>query len=149
MRRDKVVPAAHILFIQTGELLLLRRGQNVKYGAGLLSVPAGHVERGESPVASAIREAGEEVGLSVRAEDCRLVHVLHRIIPNRPNDRINYFFEAMSWAGVPENKEEAKGKCSELFWTKDWPHDGMVDFVAQALREYRKGNLYSEMCQND
>lgn len=56
--------AAGVLIVREGRLLLGRRGPNAT-AAGKWGLPAGFVERGERVEDAAIREAREEVGLSV------------------------------------------------------------------------------------
>ena len=46
-------------------LLLIRRGHDP--GAGLWSLPGGHVEPGETDEAAVVREVAEETGLDVTA----------------------------------------------------------------------------------
>jgi 8-oxo-dGTP diphosphatase len=48
-----------------GRLLVMRRAG--AHGAGTLALPGGHQEFGESPEQTAVREVGEETGLTVVA----------------------------------------------------------------------------------
>jgi 8-oxo-dGTP pyrophosphatase MutT (NUDIX family) len=68
-RRDTV--AAAVLFFDEAERVLL---VDPVYKAGW-EFPGGVVETGESPSAAAVREAAEELGLALRAEDLRLLVV--------------------------------------------------------------------------
>jgi len=67
-QRHSIISAAYLLFFKENRVLLLRR-LNTGYQDGSYSVPAGHVEEGESLLRCLIREAKEEVGLSLAAED--------------------------------------------------------------------------------
>ena len=51
------------VLLRAGSRLLvgLRRGE---YGGGTWSVPSGHLERGEDPIACAVRELAEETGIA-------------------------------------------------------------------------------------
>lgn len=55
-------------------LLLTERSHLVEHHKGQISLPGGVVERGESPLRAALREAGEEIG--VRAEDVTVLGAL-------------------------------------------------------------------------
>ena len=60
-------PAAVLcaLFEELGEahVLLTRRSSNLRSHTGEVSFPGGRLEDGEAPVAAALREAGEEIGV--------------------------------------------------------------------------------------
>lgn len=57
--------AACVVPERDGQLLLLRRG--ISPGRGKWVMPGGFVDRGELPAEAAVREAAEEVGLTVEA----------------------------------------------------------------------------------
>ncbi len=58
------VPAAGVLVVEDGRILLVKRRYDPRAGAWCL--PAGFMEAGEHPEASAVRETLEETGLRVR-----------------------------------------------------------------------------------
>ncbi len=51
------------------ELLLIRRGQHLRYHAGQIALPGGRQEPEESLLQTAIRETREEIGVSLSAHD--------------------------------------------------------------------------------
>ena len=51
-----------------GEILLLKRSKDSKYGPGLWGFPAGHLEEGETPEQCATRELIEETGPDISVE---------------------------------------------------------------------------------
>lgn len=73
--RHKAVPAVYLFLKKDGRIFLMRR-MNTGYEDGNYMVPSGHVEKGESLTDAMIRETMEEVGVSVRKEDLRLVHTV-------------------------------------------------------------------------
>lgn len=58
------VPAAGVLVVEEGRILLVKRRYAPRVGSWCL--PAGFMEAGEHPEVSAVREAHEETGLHVR-----------------------------------------------------------------------------------
>ncbi len=57
-----------------------------------------------------IREAKEEIGIELKPEDSKLVHVMHRKEPSK--ERVNFFFTASKWVGEPKIMEPQK--CDNL-----------------------------------
>jgi 8-oxo-dGTP diphosphatase len=56
---------ANLLFIvHAGEILLIRKKRG--FGAGKINGPGGKVDPGETPLAAALRETFEELGITVR-----------------------------------------------------------------------------------
>ena len=72
---DRRTPGAGgVVFDAEGRLLLVRRGREPL--RGMWSVPGGHVEPGEEPHETVVREVFEETGLRVRV--ARLAGVVER-----------------------------------------------------------------------
>lgn len=137
--RFVVVPAAYVLLLR-GEgddrevLLQLRRGTDYMDGHWAAAA-AGHVERGETAVDAAHREAAEEI--AVTGLDLQFVTAMQRTQHDLPIDeRIDFFFVARCWAGEPRVVEAEK--CAELRWCRlDALPDPVVPherFVLDALR---------------
>ena len=110
-QRFKFLVAVHAFFIQENEVLLLERA-NSGYMDGFYSVPAGHVDGGESIVEAMRREVREEVGIKL-SDGLEPAHVMHRLISN-DEERIDYFFVIESWTGNPKNNE--LHKCAGISW---------------------------------
>lgn len=102
--------AVHVLLVRDGRILLLRRA-NTGYEDGNYSVIAGHVERGEQVIETAVREAREEAGIEIATADMRIAGVMHR---RAEDDRIDFFVAAERWSGEPRIAEP--GKCDDLRW---------------------------------
>ena len=77
MDRFKMIASSYLILVVDGKILLSRRYQT-GYEDGKYSLPAGHVEKGETLTQCMAREASEEIGLMVRPEKFILVHVMHR-----------------------------------------------------------------------
>ena len=128
-----------MLFFRDGETLLLRR-YRTGWQDGYYSVVAGHVEANETLAQAAIREAREEAGVVIEADDLELVHVVHR---RSDEERLSFFFMARAWQGEPFNAEP--DKCDDMIWVNiDQLPPNMVEYVAQALGEIESAALYSE-----
>ncbi|OLO67645.1 NUDIX hydrolase [Actinomyces oris] len=95
---------------ETQVLLQLRRGTGYMDGHWACGA-SGHVEAAESVLETALREADEELGIGVDAEDLTALTAMHRT-----NDlggaaleqRIDLFFTLRTWAGTPSVREPAK-----------------------------------------
>ncbi|SDI43397.1 ADP-ribose pyrophosphatase YjhB, NUDIX family [Nonomuraea jiangxiensis] len=128
--RFRPIVDVHVLLLRrapgSGEVLLGRR-TGTGFGDGLWHLPSGHLEEGEPVIDAAVREAKEELGVTLDPADLTLVHVMHRA-----PERLGLFFRTETWAGEPYNAEP--DKCSELAWwpVNALPHD-MIDSPAAAI----------------
>lgn len=129
---------AYLILKQENKILLHLR-KNTGYCDGMWSLVAGHVEDGESATAGMIREAREEVGISI--EQIEVVHIMHRKT-NRLN--IDVFFDCRSWQGEIQNLEPEKCEKLEFFPLSSLPSN-LVDYNAMALRYILEGKIYSEL----
>lgn len=138
--RHKVIPASYLVLRKENKILLLRRF-NTGYEDGKYSMPAGHVDEGETFTESLIREVAEEVGISLKLEDVRVVHIMHR--KSIENERVDTFFVAEKWEGEIKNMEPHK--CNDLSW---FPLDNLpentIPYIRQALDCIRDKKFYSE-----
>ncbi|RJQ20793.1 NUDIX domain-containing protein [Candidatus Woesearchaeota archaeon] len=101
--------------------IIIRRGDNVviqqrkgAHGAGTWSVPGGHLEFGETPKETAIREALEETGLHVK--NPRVIGVTNDIMQSEGKHYITLFVETDYSHGELTNPEP--DKIIETKWAK-------------------------------
>lgn len=93
-------------------VLLLQRGPRAKFGRGLWDLPVGKNEAGEPVTATATRELREETGLTVRAEDLHVVHVVHGARGvEAPAGFLTVVFATQRWTGEAVNLEPGKHTC--------------------------------------
>ncbi|MGW7411878.1 NUDIX hydrolase [Streptomyces sp. NPDC054863] len=138
--RHTEVVDVHLILRRGADVLLARRA-GTGYADGLLNGPSGHVEDGEDVRRAMIREAAEEIGITLSPEDVSVALVMqHRGPGGRP--RTGWFFEA--WydpADPPANREP--DKCSGLSWhpLSALPDD-MVAYCRAGLEAYRAGERF-------
>ena len=96
--------AIYALFIRNNKLLLFRRA-NTGWQDGLYGIPGGHLEKDETILQGACREALEESGLKVKPDDLELTHIVHR---KSNYVYIDLFFKTTKWEGEPSITEENK-----------------------------------------
>lgn len=143
--RFKLVVAVHLFLIKHGKVLLLRRF-NTGYEDGNYSVPAGHIDGGESITTAMQREALEEIGLTIAKEDLEVIHVMHRnplTDTGSTQERIEFFFSAKKFQGKPTIMES--DKCDELQWA-DLDHlpTNVVPYIKAALEAVNHELIFSE-----
>lgn len=129
----------HLFFFRENEVLLLRRF-NTGFRDGEYSVPAGHLDGGETVVAAAAREAEEEIGVRIDAKHTIFSSVMHRI---EDEERVDFFVHVLKWQGEPFNAEP--DKCDDLRWADlDQLPANTVPYVKQALRNHLSGVQFDE-----
>jgi 8-oxo-dGTP diphosphatase len=90
-RHDRYPVAAHLMLRgPDGKILLMRRA-GTDYGEGQYAFPAGHVDLGETPTQSIIRETAEELGIAIAPA-------------------------SLAWAGIMFRRSLEPRKCTELAW---------------------------------
>ena len=135
-----IIPAVFVVFRREQKILVGRRLG--AWGSGLLCLPGGHVEAGESFKMAAVREMKEEVGLDISAQNLIPFHIMSRR-NEEWQELIDVYFAIDSWGGEPINNEPEK--CSELLWVPvdDLPKD-LVSILVDALNFSSQGIFYSE-----
>ncbi|MBO0654569.1 NUDIX domain-containing protein [Streptomyces triculaminicus] len=134
---------AHLLFERRGHVLLGLRPPDALFAANIWHVPAGHVER-ESVRACAVREADEELGITVAEPDLELVHTVHLLHADNSVPRLQLFFRVHRWQGEPQLMEP--DRCVEWRW---WPLHALpeptVEYTVAALEGMANGWPYTDM----
>lgn len=139
-KRHTLVPASYLVLRRGNEVLLSRRFQT-GYEDGKYSVPAGHVETGETFSEALMREIGEEIGITLEKESVRLAHMMQR--KSADSERMDAFFVAETWQGDIQNKEPEK--CDDLRWFPlDHLPEHIIPYIRQALESIQIGTMYSE-----
>ena len=132
--RPRLIVDVNLIVVDDGKLLLAKR-HNTGFADGLYSLPAGHLELGESVLSAAIREAKEELGISVPAGGINFAEVMHN---SYGLGRLSFFFEVRDWSGDVVNMEPHK--CEHLRWFNltSLPQD-MVPYIKAGVLHYIAG----------
>ena len=141
--RYSIICASYLILIRSGKILMLRRF-NTGYEDGKYSLPAGHVEGGESVAQTVIRETHEEVGIEIRKEDIKLLHVMHRKGTDHNDERLDFFFSCEKWSGEVKNCEPEK--CDDLKWfpMEELPENAIL-YIKQAIESGAAGITYGDL----
>lgn len=138
----KIIPAVYALFVKDSQILLSRRFQT-GWQDGNYSLPAGHIDGGETLRQAMAREALEEVGVRVGLDDLDFAVIIHRNTGDLANERIDFFFLVEKWQGEIKNAEPAK--CDDLAWFSfDNLPKNMVPGIREAINCYRNKINYYE-----
>lgn len=139
--RYKLGSFVSLILRKDDKVLLIRRFQTGSED-GMYGCAGGGLDPDETITQAAIREAAEELGIGIRQEDLKVVHVVHRKTPTN-KQVIGFFFEAVSWQGTPANKEPHKCDDIQWFYINDLPNNTQPTFkhVVQMLD---KKVFYSE-----
>jgi 8-oxo-dGTP diphosphatase len=137
--RAKFPTTVHLFFFRGNQILMIRRF-NTGYADGQFSVPAGHLDGGETVIAAARREALEEVGVHIDPQDIEFSSVMHRL---DGEERVDFFLKIHKWAGEPVNAEP--DKCDELRWVSvnDLPAN-TIPYIRQALQNHAQATRFDE-----
>ena len=140
--RTKFPVTVHLWFFRDNQILLSRRF-NTGYADGQYSVPAGHLDGGETVMDAAAREAAEEVGVNIEPSDMTFSTVMHRMEGDQEDERVDFFVRVRQWQGEPFNAEP--DKCDDLRWVNiDQLPANVVPYVRQALRNHLTGIPFDE-----
>lgn len=138
--RFKLIPAVYLVLIEDDKILLSRR-YNTGYFDNNYSFPAGHLDGGETLKQAMIREAIEEIGITLNPEDLELAHTMNRKMPD--NERVDFFFTARKWQGEPKIMEPEK--CDDLRWfTFNNLPGNIIPYIKQVIDSLSSNTIYSE-----
>lgn len=135
-----MIASVYLLLVKRKKILLLRR-VNTGYEDGKYGLPAGHVEDNETIRAALRREIKEEIGILLKLEDLKLVHVMHR---KEKDIRVDFFFTIKRWRQEPKNNEP--NKCDNLRWfaINNLPKN-TIPYIRKAIENWQRKIFYSEI----
>src|SRR3989338_5772042 len=104
--------ASFLLLEKRGKILLIRR-MNTGYEDGKYSLPSGKVEVGETFTEAMVREAKEELNLTLDSKSLKSVHIMHRR-KDTGEEWLDHYFLCKKWVGTLKNNEPHK--CDDMQW---------------------------------
>lgn len=141
MTREKFLSSIYLIIKNKKGEILLQRRQGTTLWPGFLALPAGHIDEGEDPYEAAIREAKEELDITITRND-----ISDAFVVMRKNKSLmpyyDVYFQISNYIGNIKIAEPLK--CSELVWKdiNNLPND-MIDFEISAINNYLNGIKFS------
>lgn len=118
------------------------RSDAAKLHPGFYAIAGGSLDSAETVRQANAREAFEELGVSIKPEDLKVVHVLHARNETGA-EYINFFMEATKWEGEPMVMEPHK--CSNVAWfALDKLPENLMPMHKHVFAMIRQGVMYSE-----
>jgi 8-oxo-dGTP pyrophosphatase MutT (NUDIX family) len=134
---NNAIPAVYlVLENEKGEYLFTRRF-NTGWGDGYYSLPAGHMEEGESPMQSLIREVKEEIGLDLSNEKILFKHVMYR---QSNTVRVDFFFSCK--LSNPQVQNCEPNKCNDFLWSHNLPKK-TLGYIVQLFKQIKNNSSIS------
>ena len=141
MEKEKFLSSIYLIIRNDKQQILLQRREGTKLWPGFLALPAGHIDEGENDYEALVREAKEELGITIKIED-----IVDTFVVNRKNKSLppyyDVYFEISKYLGNISIMEPEK--CSELVWAdiENLPDD-IIDFEKEAIDNNLKGIKFS------
>ncbi len=105
----ETVDTVALIVLRGDEVLVERRGLHKETDPGIVVIPGGHVEEGETLEEACKRELKEELDL-----DCSSFTFMDRMLWNTPKEIQNvHYFRCDDWRGMPKKLE-----ADEIFFIK-------------------------------
>lgn len=139
MKRATFPTTVHLFFFREDQILLLRRF-NTGFRDGEYSIPAGHLDGGETVIEAGVREGKEEAGVDIQPGDLVFSSVMHRM---DGEERVDFFVKVERWDGQVFNAEP--DRCDDLLWVNvnDLP-ENTIPYIQRALANHLSGIRFDE-----
>jgi len=129
--------AVFVILEKENKVFFLRRA-NTGWADGMLTIPAGHVDKGDFVREAAVKETKEEALVDVQIEDLEFVHVDYI-----RDEYVNFYFKARKWAGEPSLGEPHL--ASEAIWIdKNNLPDDVTPQLKQLFQQMQTNSRFSE-----
>lgn len=134
--------ASYLLFRKDNQAAFLLR-QHTSWMNDHYGLVAGKVEQGESFTQAAIREAAEEAGVTLTAEQLKPVLLCHRNEPDEAMVWVDMVYEVTDWQGELSNAEPHMHAKLEWLELANLPAN-VISSVAAMIEAYQNGQTYLE-----
>lgn len=131
--------SVHLVIVKDGQMLLMQRQNCVDHNGKYVFV-AGKVDEGESPTMTAVREAYEEIGITVDPKDVKPLGMIYRAATPYKDlkvDIVEMFMLIDAWKDEPRICEP--DKCSDL---KFFPCGEMPDNTSKSVEAFLKEKTF-------
>lgn len=130
--------AVYVILERDEKIFFLRRA-NTGWADGLLTIPAGHVDKGEQVRDAAIKETKEEACVDVAIADLEFMHVDYL-----RDEYTNFYFRAKKWKGEPRLGEPHR--ASEALWVdKNNLPDDVTPQLKRLFNNIKVKSYFSEI----
>ncbi len=126
---------------QNGENeILLQLRQNTGYMDNMYDFAcSGHVDKNESYTQALVREAKEEIGITIKEEDLIFLAVNHHY----QADHVQLFFATKSYQGTPTICEP--DECGGLLWANiNSLPSNIIPYVANVIKDIQLGIKFDD-----
>jgi len=145
MEKRNHIFAASYVFIKKDSSVLLMRRYNTGYKDGSYTLPAGHIDEGELPKVTAIREVKEETNIDIAEDATTCKHTMYRISDDG-KVYVDYYFMTEDWSGEPEITEPHK--CDDMQWFNiDELPENTLPSVLLAIQNMQNNEPFSEVVE--
>lgn len=129
------------VLVMNGDRVLLEKRQHT-HGAGAWGPPSGHIDFGEAPEETAIRETKEETGVSI--SDVKFRVITNDVFEAEQKHYITVWFDAKYVSG--EAKARAPEEESEVGW---FTWDSLPQPLFLPLQHLLEGKTYPSQTTTD
>jgi len=121
MKRQRVKLVVYVLLERDDKIILGKRKN--AFGAGHYSMPAGHIEEGETVIGCAKRELFEETGIDAGEFEFKCVRLLkpYEIDGVKADQYVAFCVMAKNWSGEPKTMEPEKNEGWKWFSIDELP----------------------------
>lgn len=133
--------ACYAVFRKNNKILFVYRS-NTDWMKDHYGLAAGKLEKDETFSQGVIREAKEEVGVSLDQKNLKQILTIHRRADDG-NTWVDVFFEIKKWIGDPFNAEPELHGTIEWLNPKNLPQN-VIPMIKFAIKQIEAGNSYAE-----
>jgi mutator protein MutT len=118
------------------KILAEKRKQTKEIDPGKVTIPGGHVEKGESFEAALEREVREELGI----ECDRFAYLITMLHETDKEDQVTHYYVCENWKGEPRNLE-----AEQILWIGFAQIDQLdVEIDRKAAKEFLRKRTHSQ-----